>query len=246
MSAPFENLKICPCAFNAYMYAHAPKSVSLQILPNPKSTNGRVDIVPRDFKPTTQVATSSRFAVYRGRQSSCRQTLARAYNSWHRLPQSISSWTCHLGYITSTSAALRYLACGGDTAAPLDAQDGIGFELVVQHDLVRLGEVYNSLQNSVASCWVGACNLSQPWPPSSTWKVMLIYVVCMEHEIGLQKCTRITMRISRTRLLMVTTLIFPTLQQKGGVKIIFTWSCDKQWAMCRVLISWCWENQRGR
>jgi hypothetical protein len=78
--------------------------------------------------------------------------------------------TLALGLITtdikSTSPALRYLACGGNTA-PLDAQDGIGFEIVVQHHLVRLGELYNNDENGRVSGWVGSCNLSQAWPPAS-------------------------------------------------------------------------------
>jgi hypothetical protein len=82
--------------------------------------------------------------------------------------------TLALGLVTSdintTSPALRYLACNGYTA-PLDAQDGIGFEIMLQYHLVRLCEAYSSRQSdsrkSRATHWVGRCDLRQAWPPFS-------------------------------------------------------------------------------
>ena len=79
-----------------------------------------------------------------------------------------------LGLVTadvrSTSSALRYLACNG-SSAPLDAQDGIGFEIMVQHHLFRLCEAWSSsLGNSSqfrTNAWLGQYSLRQAWPPSS-------------------------------------------------------------------------------
>jgi hypothetical protein len=79
--------------------------------------------------------------------------------------------------IKSTSSALRFLACNGNTA-PLDAQDGIGFEQMLQCHLVQLCEANNSCGRNVAQSitdgstpkthWVGRCDLSQAWPPHCT------------------------------------------------------------------------------
>jgi hypothetical protein len=73
--------------------------------------------------------------------------------------------------VTSTSPALRYLACNGSTA-PLDAQDGLGFEILVRHHLVRLCEAYKSCREQTGQGsvdhWVGEHSLSNAWPPAST------------------------------------------------------------------------------
>jgi hypothetical protein len=90
-----------------------------------------------------------------------------------KMPQDLDEIAA-LGLVTAdikgTSAALCYLACNGSTA-PLDARDGIGFEIMLQHHLVRLYEAYNSNPNDStqdrATRWVGQCNLTQPWPPHS-------------------------------------------------------------------------------
>lgn len=91
-----------------------------------------------------------------------------------------------LGLITAdvlkTSQALRYLACEGQ-AAPLDAQDGVGFEIVLQHHLVRLCMAENDARREKHDDARGVkddehCSeyfssryaLAQAWPPSSTTK----------------------------------------------------------------------------
>ena len=77
--------------------------------------------------------------------------------------------------ITSTSAALRYLACEGHTA-PLDATNGIGFETVLQHHLYRLSRARhdllpaNSATNGPSSYFCGRYSLKRAWPPSATKK----------------------------------------------------------------------------
>jgi hypothetical protein len=87
--------------------------------------------------------------------------------------------------IANTSNALCYLACGGRTA-PLDAQDGIAFEIILQHHLVRLSQAChnrkiqreqdpnqrstksdeNASEDEIYFC--GQYNLRQAWPPSSS------------------------------------------------------------------------------
>ena len=80
--------------------------------------------------------------------------------------------------VASTSSALRYLACNGETA-PLDAQDGVAFESVLQHHLLRLyrAKHYLSLEcsddttkkPSAKEKFVCAVHsFAQAWPPSST------------------------------------------------------------------------------
>ncbi|CAB9513469.1 expressed unknown protein [Seminavis robusta] len=79
------------------------------------------------------------------------------------------------GDVISTSKALRYLACNGQTA-PLVAEDGISFEEILQHHLARLAEAKWALCQANANsqeekkrqyrcCLHG---LVQAWPPSST------------------------------------------------------------------------------
>jgi len=79
------------------------------------------------------------------------------------------------GNVISTSKALRYLACNGQTA-PLVAEDGISFEEILQHHLARLAKArwqrYQANENSQENkkrryrcCLHG---LVQAWPPSST------------------------------------------------------------------------------
>jgi ABC-type oligopeptide transport system ATPase subunit len=72
--------------------------------------------------------------------------------------------------ITDTSAALQYLACKGQTA-PLYAQDGLAFEVVLQHHLFRRYQADGG-QNTTTNCFCGRYNLFQAWPPpSSTQKL---------------------------------------------------------------------------
>jgi hypothetical protein len=97
--------------------------------------------------------------------------------------------TLNRGLITAdfanTSNALCYLACGGRTA-PLDAQDGIAFEIILQHHLVRLSQACHNRniqqeqdpnqrskkENEKASedeiYFCGQYDLRQAWPPSSS------------------------------------------------------------------------------
>jgi hypothetical protein len=73
--------------------------------------------------------------------------------------------------IMSASKALRYLACKGQTA-PLDFQDGVAFEIVLQHHLARLcraeHEFYYEDKKPKPSYYCYRYALVQAWPPSST------------------------------------------------------------------------------
>ena len=91
-----------------------------------------------------------------------------------------------MGIITSdivlTSKALRYLACEGSTA-PLDAADGLGFEIVLQHHLyyclsraMYLLSLQPSSDNKPSSdgnkaYFCGRYSLKEAWPPRSTTKI---------------------------------------------------------------------------
>ena len=85
-----------------------------------------------------------------------------------------------MGIITSdivlTSKALRYLACEGSTA-PLDAADGLGFEIVLQHHLyycLSRAMYLLPLQPSRGGneeYFCGRYSLKQAWPPRSTTKI---------------------------------------------------------------------------
>lgn len=77
--------------------------------------------------------------------------------------------------IKSTSAALRYLACDG-FSAPNYAKDGIDFDSIVQHHLVRLCQAYHSVhvdddtsksEQDQSNYWAGQYTLTQTWPPCS-------------------------------------------------------------------------------
>jgi hypothetical protein len=69
---------------------------------------------------------------------------------------------------TDTSAALQYLACKGLTV-PLYAQDGLAFELVLQHHLFRRCQADGGQNTN--TCFCGRYNLFQAWPPSSMRKL---------------------------------------------------------------------------
>jgi len=75
--------------------------------------------------------------------------------------------------IVSTSSALRYIGCKGQTA-PLDAQDGVAFEIVIQYHLIRLCKAqYNADRGTDKpnpKYYCGRYDLAQAWPPSSTKK----------------------------------------------------------------------------
>ena len=81
--------------------------------------------------------------------------------------------------VIGTSKALRYLACKGQTA-PLNAQDGIAFEVVLQHHLARLCRAEYQGQDETYYCDRYA--LVQPWPPLSTTKMGLAQKENVEME----------------------------------------------------------------
>jgi hypothetical protein len=80
-----------------------------------------------------------------------------------------------LGLVTAniidTSPALRYLACKGQTA-PLDAQNGVAFEIILQHHLVRLcrAKYEYETRGDNSSYFGDQYDLVQAWPPSSMKK----------------------------------------------------------------------------
>ena len=94
--------------------------------------------------------------------------------------------------ITDTSKALRYLACKGQTA-PLNAQDGIAFEIVLQHHLVRLCRAEYHGQDKTYYC--DRYTLVQPWPPSSAKKNGLTQI-----EIGREVMSRYDNEKNKIRL----------------------------------------------
>ena len=107
---------------------------------------------------------------------------AKAINEAKKLNMSISgAYTkcLTMGIITSdiisTSKALRYLACEGSTA-PLDAADGLGFEIVLQHHLYCLSRAMYLLplqpsRGGNEEYFCGRYSLKQAWPPRSTTKL---------------------------------------------------------------------------
>jgi len=70
--------------------------------------------------------------------------------------------------IQSTSPALRYLACDG-FAAPVYAKNGLEFDILLQHHLVRLCRAQHpsGFEEDETKYWAGHYKLTQTWPPET-------------------------------------------------------------------------------
>ena len=104
-------------------------------------------------------------------RSACGQTVppnpasTTLFDVSHRDYETVLKMGLITSNITGTSRALKYLACKGQTA-PLFAQDGAAFELVLQHHLVRLCKAEYEEEDKAYYC--DRYELKQAWPPSPT------------------------------------------------------------------------------